>query len=117
MKYPDGYLWYDPGFPSLTVSYLKTNDFFFSGHVGLPVLASLEFSVNNKKFLMIFAIMTAIIEFITMVFTRGHYIIDLICGAIIAHYVFMLVEKYVKKIDNYFSLGRNIESEKYNPIV
>jgi hypothetical protein len=116
MKYPDGYLWYDPGFPSLTVSYLKTNDFFFSGHVGLPVLASLEFFVNNKKILMIFAIITAIIEFITMVFTRGHYIIDLICGAIIAHYIFMLVEKFVYKIDNFFSLG-NTESEKYKPIV
>ena len=67
---------------------------------------------------MIFAIMTAIIEFLTMVFTRGHYIIDLICGAIIAHYVFILVDKYVYKIDNSFiSLGRNTESEKYNPIV
>lgn len=34
MRYPEGYLWDYPGFPSLVVPYGKTNDFFYSGHIG-----------------------------------------------------------------------------------
>ena len=31
MKYPDGYYWEYPGFPSFIVLYEKSSDFFFSG--------------------------------------------------------------------------------------
>jgi len=34
MKFPEGYIWEYPGFPSLTVPYGRTNDFFYSGHIG-----------------------------------------------------------------------------------
>ena len=43
MRFPDGYAWDYPGFPSLTVPYPKTNDFFYSGHVGGALLAGLEY--------------------------------------------------------------------------
>jgi hypothetical protein len=100
MKYPEGYLWDYPGFPSLTVSYLKTNDFFFSGHVGFPVIAACEFSKNGKNYLAIFALCGCLVEFVVMIFMRGHYIIDLITGVIVSHYFFILVDKYIHFIDN-----------------
>ena len=94
--YPDGYLWEYPGFPSIAVSYLKTNDFFYSGHVGLPVIISCEFFKNSYYYLGFFALLTSGIEFITMIITRGHYIIDLISGIIFAHYTFLLVDNFLQ---------------------
>jgi hypothetical protein len=43
LRYPEGYLWDYPGFPSLVVPYGKTNDFFYSGHVGGACVMMLEF--------------------------------------------------------------------------
>ena len=43
MGRPSGFLWSDPGIPSITVPYHDTNDFFFSGHVGASVIYLLEF--------------------------------------------------------------------------
>ena len=37
MPFPDNFLFLYPGFPSLTVAYKKANDFFYSGHVGIPI--------------------------------------------------------------------------------
>ena len=39
---PQGMIWYDPGFPSLLVTYDVATDFFFSGHTGLAVLGAVE---------------------------------------------------------------------------
>jgi hypothetical protein len=100
LAFPVGYLWEYPGFPSLTVSYLKTNDFFPSGHVGISMIGALEFFSEKKVTLGLFCTFTCVFEFCTMVVTRGHYFIDLVCGAIIAHYVYMLVEKYIYLVDD-----------------
>jgi hypothetical protein len=43
LRYPAGYMWDDPGFPSIVVPYASTNDFFFSGHIGGAFLAGLEY--------------------------------------------------------------------------
>ena len=100
MKFPEGYLWEYPSFPSLTVSYLKTNDFFFSGHVGFPIIIAMECHNLGKKFMMGFCLVTCLFEAFTMTVTRGHYVIDLITGVIVAHYVYMNVEKYIHLVDN-----------------
>jgi hypothetical protein len=100
MRYPDGYLWEYPGFPSLTISYLKTNDFFFSGHVGFPIIIAMECYNLKKLCIMIFCLFTCVVEFITMIFTRGHYFIDLITGVIVSHYTYIIVEKYIHYIDD-----------------
>jgi hypothetical protein len=98
--YPEGYLWEYPGVPSITVSYLKTNDFFFSGHVGLPVIIGCEFFKNDYFNLGVFAFLTCFVEFVTMIVTRGHYIIDLITGVLFAHYIYMIVDRYTKDVDD-----------------
>lgn len=102
MKFPEGYLWEYPSFPSIMVSYLKTNDFFFSGHVGFPIIIALEFQNTNNKYMMIFCLLTCVFEAFTMIVTRGHYIIDLITGIVVAHWVYMNVEKYIYIVDNSF---------------
>jgi hypothetical protein len=49
MRYPEGYLWDYPGFPSIFIPYGKTNDFFYSGHVGLCVIVFHEL-ITAKKY-------------------------------------------------------------------
>lgn len=100
MRAPDGLIWNYPGFPSLAVSYLKTTDFFFSGHVGLPIITSCEFSKNGYIFLTYFSLLTCLIEFVVMTVMRGHYIIDLIFGVITSHYVYIIVDKYIYIMDD-----------------
>ena len=121
MKYPEGYLWEYPGFPSVTVSYLKTNDFFFSGHVGFPIIIALESHKLNKKYLMVFCLFTSFFEAFTMIVTRGHYIIDIITGMAMAHYFYIVVEKYFNFMDYYFPMektSREInEYSEYKPVL
>jgi hypothetical protein len=100
MRYPEGYLWEYPGFPAIAISYLKTNDFFFSGHVGLPIILGFEFRKVGCNSMFYFAIFIVFVEAFTMIVTRGHYIIDLITGVIVAHYIFILVSEYIHYVDD-----------------
>ena len=100
MRYPDGYLWEYPGFPSITVSYLKTNDFFFSGHVGMPILMALEFKMIKHYKMFLFCLFTCVFEAFTMIVMRGHYSIDILAGIVFAHYTYILVSYYVVYLDN-----------------
>jgi hypothetical protein len=99
MRYPDGFIWNYPGLPSLAVSYFITNDFFFSGHVGLPIIVACEFIKHKNYKMALFSIFSCVFEFVVMIIIRGHYIIDLIFGVITAHYIFILVDKYIYFID------------------
>jgi hypothetical protein len=100
MRYPEGFLWDYPGFPAIAISYLRTNDFFYSGHVGMPIIMGLEFKKEGKMGLFWFSIFTCFFEAFTMIVTRGHYIIDLISGIIFAHYFYILVNEYIGVLDN-----------------
>ena len=120
MKFPEGYLWEYPGFPSLTVSYLKTNDFFFSGHVGLPLLMICELYKMQKFKMIFFCTFTLILEFFTMIALRGHYSIDLVTGVFMAHYCFIFTEKYIHYIDNFAKiniLDEDFKKEINNDII
>ena len=99
LRYPEGYLWSYPGFPSLVVPYGKTNDFFYSGHVGGACVMMLEFrslanTLREHKVFMrsmqIFAILTIVLQIFLMIFLRGHYSIDMISGLIFGHYFHMV---------------------------
>ena len=90
MRFPEGYNFEDPGVPSLTVSYLFTNDFFYSGHVGFPIIFALEYYRKGLNFMIIPCICVSLFESFTMIVTRGHYFIDLVFGVIFAHYSFKI---------------------------
>jgi hypothetical protein len=112
MRFPEGYLWEYPGFPSLVVSYLKTNDFFFSGHMGLPVIIICELYKMKKFKFICFTLFTLFLEFFTMIVLRGHYSIDLVIGILMAHYCYILTEKYIHHFDNYIKINEGKEGKK-----
>lgn len=108
MRYPDGYLWDYPGFPSLVVPYGKTNDFFYSGHAGGALVMTLEFRtlavllVRHRIFMrtmQIFGILTIVFQIFLMIFLRGHYTIDLIAGLMAGHYFYMLAQHFAPYMD------------------
>lgn len=112
MRYPDGYLWEYPGFPSLVISYLKTNDFFFSGHIGFPIIAAMEFYYFGYVNMYYFCLVSSAFEGMTMIFLRGHYGIDLMAGVIFAHYAFLISEKYSYILDDsYISMKDHLKYE------
>ena len=81
---PVGMLWYDPGFPSLLVTYEVANDFFFSGHTALAVYGGIEL---GRRFGRIgIAVGTAFATFQAMIVLvlRAHYTMDVFTGAAVA---------------------------------
>jgi len=99
MEMPAGYLWDYPGFPSLTVPYGKTSDFFYSGHVGACVIQFLEFRSGGWKYWSMFALFSMIAQMFLMVVLRSHYSIDLLAAVIFGHYFWIQAEKYSYLID------------------
>jgi hypothetical protein len=99
MRFPDGYLWDFPGFYSVTVPYGKTNDFFFSGHIGCCMICFCEFKAVNWNKFAYFSIFTMVFQFSLMIALRGHYMIDLVSGIVFAHYFWLLSERYSYIID------------------
>jgi hypothetical protein len=81
------------------VPYGKTNDFFFSGHVGCCVINFLEFRSVGWPKLASFSLVTCLFQASLMICLRGHYVIDLITGVIFAHYLWMLAERYSYLVD------------------
>lgn len=92
MGRPDGFLWSYPGWWSFTVPYHDTNDFFYSGHIGTCLLVVLEYRAAKWYKMSYLAGFILVNQWVLMTFVRTHYIIDLITGAIMAHYCFMGAE-------------------------
>src|SRR6201998_4870063 len=53
---PPGSIWHYPGFPSLLVTYSVSNDYFFSGHTAIAVLAVTEIGRLGKSWLTVLGI-------------------------------------------------------------
>lgn len=95
-NYPKEYNFQYPGIRSIFVSYLKTNDFFFSGHTGFPVIMFLEFFMNKYYFIAYLSLFTLIMQFFTMLVLHGHYSIDLIVGTLVGIYIYFKCNKFIK---------------------
>ena len=85
----EGRIWFDPGFPSLTVPYHDTNDFFFSGHLGITTIYLMEYHVQGYRCLTAFCVVLAIYMWIFLTSMRVHYVIDLVTGVLFAHWAFI----------------------------
>ena len=92
MARPKGFLWYDPGIPSITIPYHDTNDFFFSGHVGTAIIYFHYYHSEKMFFMRNLVVFILINEWITLNVLRTHYIIDLVSGWLIAHWSLFLAE-------------------------
>lgn len=77
--------WFDSGYPSITVPFHDTNDFYYSGHVGTCILWMVEFWGNNYKVMVVFSILNLIFQWWFLSVTNAHYIIDLVTGMLISH--------------------------------
>ena len=106
MKMPQGNCWDYPGFPSLTVSYEKTSDFFYSGHVGVVLFCGLENKHLGNLYMMWVSFFVCGIEFCVMIAMRGHYSIDLIFGLIFSHYSWIVSEWVAEAIDKKLRIGK-----------
>jgi hypothetical protein len=100
MSYPEGYLWNYPGIPSLVISYLKTNDFFISGHVGVCVIFALEYRKESYMCMVVCCLLVCLVESVVMIVTRGHYVVDIVTGIVFAHYIFIIVDNYIHIVDD-----------------
>ena len=83
---PPGIIWRNPGFPALLVTYEVGNDFFFSGHTALAVLAAIEAAHLAPPGLAVFVAIIAVGEMITVLVLRAHYTMDVLAGAFAAFY-------------------------------
>jgi hypothetical protein len=89
----DGFIFFDPGVYSITVPYHDANDFFYSGHVGTCLLIALEYRAAKFYKMSYFTFFILANQWTMLCLVRTHYIIDLVTGIIMAHYMFMLAER------------------------
>ena len=114
LGHPDLIYFKYPNFPSIVVGYAHTNDFFFSGHCGFPILAMMEFFWLKKYFLAGLCSFATILEAFLLINSRGHYTIDMIIGVIFAHYISVNGKIWINKIYGYsnFLNGLKIKNIK-----
>lgn len=122
MRFPEGYLWRYPGFPSLVVPYGATNDFFYSGHVGGALVMTLEYRTLAKELtkhkmfmrsMQLFGFLTVIFQIFLMIFLRGHYSIDMITGLIVGHYLYIIASLWAPNVDSFLCrIKKSPESHK-----
>jgi membrane-associated phospholipid phosphatase len=84
LPYPKGQIWRHPGFPSLLVTYGVGNDFFFSGHTAIAVLAALELGRAGPPWIAAAAALIAALEAAAVIVLRAHYLMDVFAAALAA---------------------------------
>ena len=82
---PPGMIWRHPGFPSLLVTYDVANDFFFSGHTAIAVLAAIEASRVAPWWIALLVACVAAGEAVTVLVLRAHYTLDVLTGIFAAY--------------------------------
>ena len=99
MQRLDGFLFHYPGISSLVVVYHDSYDFFYSGHIGTCFIVALEYRACKwfkMHYLMLFIMCN---QWFMMTSVRTHFVIDMITGVIIAHYMHIWSEKLCYYVD------------------
>jgi len=79
---PPNAIWHYPGFPSLLVTYSVSNDYFFSGHTAIVVLAVTEIARIGKSWLTALGVLIVIFEVAAVLTLRAHYTMDVFTGIV-----------------------------------
>lgn len=79
---PPNSIWHDPGFPSLLVTYGVANDYFFSGHTAIAVLAAAEMARMGRRWLTALGALIVVFEVLTVLVLRAHYTMDVFTGIV-----------------------------------
>ena len=114
LQSPNNLIWDFPGLWSFSVSYHQTTVFFFSGHVGINLISSIELDRLGFKKISFISFMGVFIQILVMISVRGHFIIDLIAGLLAAHYCIFITEYiqiyinlYVMNLNEYYITEKN----------
>jgi hypothetical protein len=87
-------IWHYPGFPSLLATYNIGNDFYFSGHTGISLIAALELMNFHKHWLTICAFTIFGCILITLIVMEIHYTMD-IYTAILTVFCLTKLSQYI----------------------
>jgi len=98
-RYPEGYLWENPGFYSLTTPYGASNDMHFTLHVALLYVVFQELRTLKLYVLAPFAFFVFLYQATMALCTRGAYIIDLFAAFIFGHFFFVVGEQLSYYVD------------------
>ena len=96
---PPNEIWRSPGFPSLLVTYGVSNDFFFSAHTAIAVLAATELVRYGKRRLLALAILLVAFEIATVLVLRAHYVMDVFTGLITGLYAAHLADRLSTRLN------------------
>jgi len=99
MAYPVGYIWEFPGMYSLSIRYGNQNDFYFCVYMALVMVHFCEFHANEYYKLASFSVFVMVSLFLMLIFTRGHYFIDVFCAVVLGHYFFNMAERLSYLVD------------------
>jgi hypothetical protein len=83
---PANEIWHYPGFPSLLVTYSVANDYFFSAHTAIAILAITEIARVGRRWLTALGILIAVFEVLTVLILRVHYTMDVFTGIVTGLY-------------------------------
>jgi hypothetical protein len=83
---PPNAIWHYPGFPSLLVTYSVSNDYFFSGHTAIAVLAVTEIARVGRYWLTALGVLIVLFEVVTVLILRAHYTMDVFTGIVTGLY-------------------------------
>lgn len=86
-------IWHYPGFPSLLVTYSVSNDYFFSGHTAIAVVAVSEVARLGKRWLTIIGLLIVTFEVATVLVLRAHYTMDVFTGIVTGLYAAYLADR------------------------
>lgn len=114
LRFPEGYAFDYAYIPSLTVSYFKTNDFFYSGHVGFPVIFLCDYYDQRKELMVVLCLLFVLIEGAMMILTRRHYSFDLLFGILMGHYIYAIMKQSIySKFEHFLKANIPILSSPY----
>lgn len=100
---PQGIIWYDPGVPSLLVTYSVANDLFFSGHTALAVYGALQLWESGSCVLAGIGVALALFEAAVVLVLRAHWTMDVFAGAVTALFVDQIADRVGPNIDAFFA--------------
>ena len=95
---PSNEIWHYPGFPSLLVTYGVSNDYFFSGHTAIAVLAATELARLGRKRWTALGIAIVAFEIATVLVLRAHYAMDVFTGLIAGLYAAHLADRLSSRL-------------------
>jgi membrane-associated phospholipid phosphatase len=98
---PENMIWFDPGFPSLFVTYGVSNDFFFSGHTAISVLGACELTRKKSRTWLLVAISLAFFEASAVILLRAHYFMDVFTALAVALLVNSWSTNLARPLDRY----------------